>query len=132
MSALTIYLWTRMNSINCLLFLLSAVYAVYCIFKVICLSVEEDSYSPNIEKCKKHIEGVRKAAPLALLWAVLFALTPTQKDLAMMYVIPSMVKSETFAIVKKETPEIAQLALNALKDVLRDSADNKKEHQKGE
>lgn len=132
MSALTIYLWTRLGSINCLLLILTMIYAASCAYHLIAMGVEEDSYRPDVEKCDKHKERARKIAPLSLLWAVLFALMPTQKDVALMYVIPSMANSETFAIIKKETPEIAQLALDALKGVLKDSVDNKKEHQKGE
>lgn len=131
MSALTIYLWTRMNGINCLILLIAIGYFVYFAAMIVSAAVEADSYG-NPEKCERYSNKAKKTIIPMTLWASLFALIPTQKDLAMMYVIPSMVNSETFAIVKKETPEIAQIALDALKDVLRDSADNKKEHQKGE
>lgn len=131
MSALTIYLWTRMNSINGLVLFMTAMCFLYCVFRLIRAGVEADAYRVDKEVYDRHISAAKKGLVPTVIGSLLFALTPTQKDLAMMYVLPSMVNSETFAIVKKETPEIAQIALDALKDVLRDSADNKKEHQKG-
>lgn len=114
MSSWLIYIWTRLNYINGF-FILLAVGFLFGAF--ICVLFASDTYSQE-EEIKFH-KKAKKFVLFSLLPVIAFCFTPSQKDAAMIYIIPKMAQSETFNALSKETPEITKLALEALKETLQ-------------
>lgn len=114
MSSLMIYLWTRLNYINGFFIFLSV---VFLFGAFICVLFASDTYSQE-EEIKFH-KKAKNFVLLSLLPVIAFCFTPSQKESAMIYIIPKMAQSETFNAISKETPEITKLALEALKETLQ-------------
>ena len=114
MTSLMIYLWTRLNYINGF-FIFLAVGFLFGAF--ICVLFASDTYSQEEEI--KFYKKAKNFVLLSLLPVIAFCFTPSQKDAAMIYIIPKMAQSETFNAISKETPEITKLALEALKETLQ-------------
>lgn len=114
MTSLMIYFWTRLNYINGFFILL---FAGFLIGALACAMIASDTYSREEEM--KFYKKAKKFLLLSLLPILIFCFTPSQKEAAMIYVIPKMAQSETFNAISKETPEITKLALEALKETLQ-------------
>ena len=114
MSGWLIYIWTRLNYINAFFLLAFAGCILLAFVNGMCATNEHDKKeSEELEKtAKKHF--IRSLIPI-----IFFCLMPSQKEAAMIYVIPQMAQSETFNAISKETPEITKLALEALKETLQ-------------
>ena len=112
MTSLMIYLWTRLNYINGFFILLSI---GFLIGAFACGMIETESYNEE----EKFFKRAKKFVLLSLLPMIAFCFTPSQKEAAMIYIIPKMAQSETFNAISKETPEITKLALEALKETLQ-------------
>jgi len=114
MTSLMIYLWTRLNYINGF-FILLAIGLLAGALVCGCLTLEV--YSD--EESKGLLKKAKRLIVLSLFPIIAFCFTPSQKEAAMIYVIPKMAQSETFNAISKETPEITKLALEALKETLQ-------------
>lgn len=113
MTSLMIYLWTRLNYINGFFILLSVGFLAGAF---VCCVIASDSYD---EEGRGLLKKAKKFVLFSLLPVIAFCFTPSQKDAAMIYIIPKMAQSETFNAISKETPEITKLALEALKETLQ-------------
>ena len=113
-----IYLWTRIDVVIgflrvCLVF--SGLISV--VSGVVFSAIVYDQWVPEETKdfCKRIF---KKATKILITTAILFCIIPCQKDIPMMYVLPKMANSETMQILEKETPELAKMAIKALKEKL--------------
>ena len=114
MTSLMVYLWTRLNYVNGFFILL----AIGFLFgALLCGCLSSETYSD--EGSKGLLKKAKKLVLFSLLPVIAFCFTPSQKEAAMIYVIPKMAQSETFNAISKETPEITKLALEALKETLQ-------------
>lgn len=113
MTSLMIYLWTRLNYINGF-FILLAVGFLFGAF--VCVLFASETYGDEERGFHKK---AKKFVLFSLLPVIAFCFTPSQKEAAMIYIIPKMAQSETFTAISKETPEITKLALEALKETLQ-------------
>lgn len=112
MTSLMIYLWTRLNYINGFFILL---FVGFLISAFICVLHALDTYC---EDERDFYKKAKKFVLFSLFPIIAFFFTPSQKEAAMIYIIPKMAQSETFNAISKETPEITKLALEALKETL--------------
>ena len=119
MSAWLIYIWTRLDPILCASIITSIVFGAMSALFSLFLAVETSEYGGETDDAKMCKYVVRKCLPVFIVSVVLWVFVPSQKDAAMIYVIPQMAKSETFNAISKETPEITKLALEALKETLQ-------------
>lgn len=112
MTSLMVYLWTRLDVVNG--FCIAGIIMSAIIFGCSLFGAELDT----LDLWWKNI--AKKTIFAFVLFSVLLIAIPTQKDAAMIYVIPKISQSETFNTLSKETPEITKLALEALKETLQD------------
>ena len=116
------YWFTRLDGINAIL----SIAGVLITFALLFLTVvyfggtvnavdQEDEKELNI--MKKWIKGLLLPWIFVLL-GVLFI--PTSKELAMIYVVPSITESQ---VVKQDLPEIYDLGVKSLKNWLKDKAE---------
>lgn len=119
MSAWLIYIWTRLDPILVAAVIGTLVSGVISAFCSICYTIELSTYSEETDDAKLCKQIVKKCFPVFVVGLLLWVFVPSQKDAAMIYVIPKMAQSETFNAISKETPEITKLALEALKETLQ-------------
>ena len=108
-----IYLWTRLNYINGFFILLFIGFLASAFGYAM---IASESYG---EEGRGLLKKAKKFVLFSLLPVIAFCFTPSQKDAAMIYIIPKMAQSETFNAISKETQEITKLALEALKETLQ-------------
>lgn len=113
MTSLMIYLWTRLNYINGFFILL---FVGFLFGAFVCVLIASETYG---EDERGFYKKAKKFVLFSLLPVIAFCFTPSQKEAAMIYIIPKMAQSETFNAISKETPEITKLALEALKETLQ-------------
>lgn len=119
MSSWMIYLWTRLDPILAASIIAAVISGALSALCSICWSIEKTSYGEETDDAKLCKGIVKKCFPVFILSAILWVFVPSQKDAAMIYVVPKMAQSETFNTISKETPEITKLALDALKETLQ-------------
>lgn len=125
MSTLMLYLWTRLDILHGICVAVIAI-AGSCglIFGIGYASCRECAieFKSGTEAtkatwyrsiCKKCLLSVALALSLILL-------VPSKRDLAIIYVVPKIIQSETMQAISKETPEITKLGLEALKGYLEE------------
>lgn len=122
MTSLMIYLWTRLDPILAAVIIGTIASGLLGALCSIGYSVEISTYSGETDDAKFCKQIVKKCFPVFVVCALLWVFVPSQKDAAMIYVIPKMAQSETFNAISKETPEITKLALDALKETLQGMA----------
>lgn len=115
------YWFTRLDGINTLLTLIGVLCSLTLIFMTIgyfVTSVDQDEQLLFVNyTLKKWIKGLLLPWIFVLL-GVLFI--PTSKELAMIYVVPSITESQ---VVKQDLPEIYDLGVKSLKNWLKDKAE---------
>lgn len=116
------YWFTRLDGINVFLSKTGVLMTFALLFLIVVYFVEtvnatdqEDVKELNI--MKKWIKGLLLPWIFVLL-GVLFI--PTSKELAMIYVVPSITESQ---VVKQDLPEIYDLGVKSLKNWLKDKAE---------
>ena len=117
------YWFTRLDGINAILsiagvlitFALLVLIVVYFAETVNATYDQEDVKEFNV--MKKWIKGLLLPWIFVLL-GVLFI--PTSKELAMIYVVPSITESQ---VIKQDLPEIYDLGVKSLKNWLKDKAE---------
>lgn len=119
MSAWLIYIWTRLDTIVLASIFGTIAFGLICTVASICYSSEINSFGGDTDDAKLCKQIVKKCFPVFIISTLLWVFVPSQKDAAMIYVIPKMAQSETFNAISKETPEITKLALEALKETLQ-------------
>lgn len=111
MTPFDIYLWQQADTVICIL-------AVPSWITVIVASViwfVFGAHSPICEDFKLTAKSALKAIKIALPVALLAALIPSSKTIAMMVAIPAIANSEP---IQKDLPELYQLAKEAIKEQL--------------
>ena len=119
MSAWLIYIWTRLDPILMAAVLGTLVFGGVYVLCSIMYVVEKFTYPEETDDAKFYRYMTKKCLPVSVVCLLLWVFVPSQKDAAMIYVIPKMAQSETFNAISKETPEITKLALEALKETLQ-------------
>lgn len=132
MSGFMLYLFTRLDSFCSLLSGLAAV-SIICLFVLSMLylifkkldgryyDAEEERY---VKVYEKHI---KKLLRLVFILATLKMLIPSSKEAALIYVIPKLSNSEITDKLKKDVPDIYNLAMEAIKEKIIDSSKTEKE-----
>jgi len=113
MSAWTIYLWTRLDTIVDVLEILwvcalIVVIGAWFITGMQCITEGEDEYKLGKRATKKFFWWI-------VLLGALIVVVPTSKEFAMIYVIPKVANSQ---VIQKDVPELYQMAVDALKEKL--------------
>lgn len=117
MSPWLVYLWTRADSVvnaSIGFAILSGVTGALC--GLCCLMTGFEDYDNEHTALKKVFKWL---ITIFIILTSIAVLTPTKKDIAMIYVIPKMANSQTFKELSDSTPEITKLALEALKETLQ-------------
>lgn len=116
------YWFTRLDGINAILSIAGVIMSFALLFLIVVYFGEtvsangqEDEKELNI--MKKWIKGLLLPWIFVLL-GVLFI--PTSKELAMIYVVPSITESQ---VIKQDLPEIYDLGVKSLKNWLKDKAE---------
>lgn len=117
----TLYWITRLDGINSALLtsmVVSIAVFLFCIWVLIGSWAESES--PLSEQDEKDIKVVKKytkiSGILVLFFIILTVLTPTSKEMAMIYVVPHLSESQ---VIKQDIPEVYNLGVKALKDWLK-------------
>lgn len=121
----TIYLWGQLDNIVALCMALTVVSAIACGAMIMAGVVESDF---DVEAAKKWRTRGVKALPLAILFGLLAAATPSSNTYAMMVVIPAIANSKA---VQRDIPELYDIAIEALKARLKSDITAQPNHQKG-
>jgi hypothetical protein len=115
----TLYWITRLDGINSALLtslLVSIVVFLFCGWALLNIWAEP-LLSEQDEKDIKVIKKYTKTSGiLGLFFTILTVLTPTSKEMAMIYVVPHLAESQ---VVKQDIPEVYDLGVKALKDWLK-------------
>lgn len=135
MSTLLLYLWTRLDILHgiCVAVIMvaggfSLVSGIgYATYKESALDYPSDTSSAKARWCKNIFKKGFISVVLALLTILV---VPTKRDLAIIYVVPKIVQSETMQTISKETPEITRLGLEALKGYLEEIVKGDSDGQK--
>jgi cobalamin synthase len=132
-SAWDVYLVMQLDSVSCLanaLTLLAFAATAICIGWH-AMSAGEDHWSWNQQKLPERQEfrrklrgSAKKAAAVALTFAVITALIPSSKTVAAMIVLPAIANNET---VQTEAADLYKLAKKALAEAVSDDDEAKKE-----
>jgi hypothetical protein len=116
------YWFTRLDGINAILSIAGVLITFALVFLIVVyfgatvnLTDAEDEKELNI--MKKWIKGLLLPWIFVLL-GVLFI--PTSKELAMIYVVPSITESQ---VIKQDLPEIYDLGVKSLKNWLKDKSE---------
>jgi len=118
MSYLGIYLWTRLDAVLVVTLLTSVITgAVGAVVGIYC-AASADTYGPNSDEVKQVVPLFKKFLTVFCIAVLLLVLIPNKKDTALIYVVPTLAKSETIQEVAKATPEITKLGLDVLKETL--------------
>lgn len=125
MSTLLLYLWTRLDILHgiCVAVIVIAG-ACSVVFGIGYAANRETAldYGSDTDTAKANwYKNIFKKCLLSVVLALLTVLVvPTKRDLAIIYVVPKIVQSETMQTISKETPEITRLGLEALKGYLEE------------
>lgn len=117
------YWFTRLDGINAILSIAGVLMTFALLFLIVVYFAEtvNATYDQEDEKelnvMKKWIKGLLLPWIFVIL-GVLFI--PTSKELAMIYVVPSITESQ---VIKQDLPEIYDLGVKSLKNWLKDKAE---------
>lgn len=108
-----LYLWQLANKVIMAALIFAAISTLYTILVLgpAGSEVEKEDYPAFIKRWR-----VKLSATLALVFALVCIFTPSSKDLAVMFVIPAIAKSD---FAKKDMPELYEMALEKLKSELQ-------------
>lgn len=136
MSGFMLYLFTRLDSFCSLLSGL-AVVSIICLFVLSMLylifkkldgryyDAEEERYV--YEWIKVYEKHIKKLLRLVFILVTLKTLIPSSKEASLIYVIPKLSNSEITDKLKKDVPDIYNLAMEAIKEKITDSSKTEKE-----
>lgn len=135
MSTFMLYLWTRLDILFGICVAVIAI-AGSCgvIFGVGCAANREYAMDYGSEPATTKANWYKNICKKSLLSVVLalstILLVPNKRDLAIIYVVPKIIQSETMQTISKETPEITRLGLEALKGYLEEIVKGENNGQK--
>ncbi len=108
-SPFLIYLWQLADNVHTLFVVIAILMLLIAVGCIIETGISGKSY----------IKGAWKAVAIAGVSALLAAITPSSKTIAMMVIIPSIANS---SVIQKDVPEIYKFAVDALKAQLQEAA----------
>ena len=115
MNWFTIYLWTRLDSLNSLFTAVAILITILFSIAIIVLIIQNvEGSSDDDEKAVTERVIKKTMFPLILFW-FLAIMTPSSKDFALMYALPKIANSDA---IQKDLPEIYGLAQERLKELL--------------
>jgi len=111
----TIYLWTRLDTIQFIFGIGLVVSGLLVVVATMCwIMAAVEGMENDTKKMKPFVNK-------SLLWfislTIPFALMPSSKDFAMMYAIPKIIESKA---IKQDLPEIYDMAIKQLKKKIID------------
>ena len=111
----TIYLWTRLDTIQVLLCIGTVISGItWVVCSMVWIMATVDGFENDAKKVKPFTKK-------ALLWFVAvvipFSLIPDSKEFAMMYAIPKVIESKA---IKQDLPDIYDMAIKQLKKKIMD------------
>mgnify|MGYP003291406560 CR=1 FL=1 len=114
------YWITRLDSITGLMvFVLFA-----CGVSALVTALQWGTNEPIDEEQEPYKKWFKREAITAVIAVLILTFVPSSKEMAMIYVVPSIAESQ---VVKQDIPELYDLGVDALKDWLKN---NKKEGEK--
>lgn len=116
------YWFTRLDGINAILSIAGVIMSFALLFLIVVyfgesVSANDQEDEKELNIMKKWIKGLLLPWIFVLL-GVLFI--PTSKELAMIYVVPSITESQ---VIKQDLPEIYDLGVKSLKNWLKDKTE---------
>ena len=102
--------------------IVGAVIVIYC-------AASADTYGVNSDEVKQAVPLFKKFLTVFCIAVLLHVLIPSKKDAALIYVVPTLAKSETMQEVAKATPEITKLGIDVLKETLEGLTKEKNNEQ---
>lgn len=118
MSYLGIYLWTRLDGLLFVFGFAAVVSGVLTLLAGCGLAATAETYGTDSTDFKGIFTVFKKLLIVCLITTTVAVLIPSKKDAALIYVVPTLAKSETIQEVAKATPEITKLGLDVLKETL--------------
>jgi len=113
-----LYLWTRLDSFNHILTLTTVVLVIVLISAgVIRACIEAETYVRNVPPTIVRLTSKTAYISVGLMLLLSVAI-PSQKDAAMIWVIPKLANSK---VLQQEAGDIYKLAKSALKETLGQS-----------
>lgn len=134
MSYLGLYLWTRLDAVLFVFGFAAIVTGILAMLAGCGCAATGETYGTDSDDFKNIFIVFKKFLLVCLITTAIAVLIPSKKDAALIYVVPTLAKSETIQEVAKATPEITKLGLDVLKETLEEltkSARAKQELKKG-
>ena len=107
-----VYLWTRLDALRAVSFIITGVYMIAFVISCICWAVNLGQYLE--EERAKAIQAI-KVTWFAWLMLLVVIWIPSSKDFALIYVLPKVAESK---VIQQDVPEIYDMAMDKLKDML--------------
>lgn len=115
MNTFYVYLWTIVDHAREVMGVVSGFSAVGIFLVCLCSFLEKGD---PFELCK----GFRKAACIiGATCLILYTLTPSSKNLALIYVLPRIADSK---VIQKDLPELYDIAISSLKNKLTNTVES--------
>lgn len=118
MSYLGLYLWTRLDGVLFVFGFVAVVSGILAMFAGCGCAATAETYGTDSDDFKSIVTVFKKLLLVCLITTTVAILIPSKKDAALIYVVPTLAKSETIQEVAKATPEITKLGLDVLKETL--------------
>lgn len=118
MSYLGLYLWTRLDAVLFVFGFAAVVSGVLALLAGCGCAATGETYGTDSDDFKNIFIVFKKFLLVCLITTAIAVLIPSKKDAALIYVVPTLAKSETIQEVAKATPEITKLGLDVLKETL--------------
>lgn len=117
LSPFIIYLWGIADNLQTLFCILGIIFGIAALFTLLFANIERGGFATP--EGKRLVRPFAITACLAFVCAACAALTPSSKTLAIMVVAPAIVNSKP---IQQDLPEVYSLAVDALKQSLKDVA----------
>ena len=118
MSYFGIYLWTRLDVVLGIFTVAAIILGIITSISGISWSVEFNDFGSDTDDAKKLMKIFKKALFFLVFAISVIVAVPSKKDAALIYVVPTLAKTETMQEISKATPEITKLGLDVLKETL--------------
>lgn len=119
MSEWTIYFWTRLDGVlgvSIGIAIVSGILSLISTLMYPCCKASPEYNKQELAFCKAFVPKVQIIFVLSLLVALLL---PTQKEFALIKVLPKLANSQLSQDIQKDIPEMYAMAKNALKDMIK-------------
>lgn len=118
MSYFGIYLWTRLDVVLGIFTVAAIISGFVSSVCGIAWGVEISDYGTDSDDAKKYGMLLKRFLCILVFSLSVIMVVPCKKDMALIYVVPTLAKTETMQEIAKATPEITKLGLDVLKETL--------------